>query len=74
MSFSRKRTQKCARVRACAEGRLVENGEARGRDFFFPFFFMGKAAGGVWRVEVGMEFFFQQKMSEGRERRETDRL
>jgi len=37
MSFSRKRTQKCARACACAEGRLVGNGEARGENFFFIF-------------------------------------
>jgi len=46
-------------VRVRAEGRLVGKWRSAGREFFFPsFFFMGKAAGGVWRVEVGVWSFF----------------
>ena len=63
MSFSRKRTQKCAHVRARAcRGETCRKMEKRGERIFFPSFFLWEKPRGVC-VEsggVGMELFFQK--------------
>ena len=51
--------KKCARACACAEGRLVGNGEARGENFFF--FYGEKPRGGEGRNRLLSCFLGKKK-------------
>ena len=81
-----KNARACVRARAC-RGETCRKMEKRGERIFFPSFFLWEKPRGVcggWRggygaffskvFEVVCERTGRQKMSEGRERRETDRL